>query len=285
MCAKCSVWPASWKSARQSSTPPIGWITSTTRSGTSIGAQNARGDFFSRCSTSSSTFACAWRSMPRSASVASSAGSILSRRERLVPLRRAEEPRDVPALGLVERDAEARAEERVARLLAQRSVSARKARHCSASSSSWKPKRSVQLAVVRRAERRARRASATCGRLELERVQVLLGELVARVLERAAASSRSGSFAIVGRSIRNRISSPSTVAFSVASSSAPSAPRALREVAEVPAAREVPELAHAPVAVDGRAERGSPSRARSARGSARRSARARASSLCPAKWR
>ena len=31
MCAKCSVWPASWKSARQSSAPPIGWITSTTR--------------------------------------------------------------------------------------------------------------------------------------------------------------------------------------------------------------------------------------------------------------
>ena len=48
MWAKCSVWPASWKSARQSSGPPIGLITSTIRFGISIGAQKARGDLLGR---------------------------------------------------------------------------------------------------------------------------------------------------------------------------------------------------------------------------------------------
>ena len=50
--AKCSVWPASWKSAYQSSGPPCGWITSITLPGISIGAQNARGLFVGRSSTS-----------------------------------------------------------------------------------------------------------------------------------------------------------------------------------------------------------------------------------------
>ena len=76
--AKCSVWPASWKSAHQSSGPPFGWITSITLPGISIGAQNARGLFVGRSSTSRWTFCCASRSMPRSASVPRSAGSIRS---------------------------------------------------------------------------------------------------------------------------------------------------------------------------------------------------------------
>ena len=50
---KCSACPASWKNARQSSAPPIGWITSITLSGTSIGEQKARGVFCGRCSMSS----------------------------------------------------------------------------------------------------------------------------------------------------------------------------------------------------------------------------------------
>ena len=86
MCAKCSVCPASWKSARQSSGPPCGLITRMTRSGTSIGTQNARGDLFGRSSRSSSTFFCERRSTPRSASVASSAGTIRSSGNDLVPL-------------------------------------------------------------------------------------------------------------------------------------------------------------------------------------------------------
>ena len=76
--AKCSVWPASWKSARQSSGPPCGWITSITLSGISIGAQKARGVLVGRSSTSRWTFSWASRSMPRSASVPSRAGSIRS---------------------------------------------------------------------------------------------------------------------------------------------------------------------------------------------------------------
>ena len=76
--AKCSVCPASWKRALQSSLPPMGWMTSITRPGTSIGEQNARGDLSGRCSTSRCTFCCARRSMPRSPSVASSAGTMRS---------------------------------------------------------------------------------------------------------------------------------------------------------------------------------------------------------------
>src|SRR5919197_1428221 len=74
--AKCSVCPASWKSARQSSGPPIGWITSMTLSGISIGAQNARGVLLGRSSRSRWTLSCDFRSIPRSARVPSSAGTI-----------------------------------------------------------------------------------------------------------------------------------------------------------------------------------------------------------------
>ena len=56
----------------------IGWMTSITFPGTSIGAQNARGDLLGRASRSRWTFSCACRSMPRSVSVCSSAGSIWS---------------------------------------------------------------------------------------------------------------------------------------------------------------------------------------------------------------
>ena len=78
MCAKCSACPASWKSACQSSGPPIGFITSITRCGTSIGEQKARGLLSGRSSTSRWMFSCRRRSMPSPASVASRAGSICS---------------------------------------------------------------------------------------------------------------------------------------------------------------------------------------------------------------
>ena len=96
---------------------PAASCTRTTRPGTSIGEQNARGSLFGRSSRSSSTFCCARRSMPRSASVPSSAGSIRSRRERRVPLDAAPGAAHVPALDLAEPEADARAEEPVAGLL------------------------------------------------------------------------------------------------------------------------------------------------------------------------
>ena len=96
MCAKCSVWPASWKSARQSSGPPIGWITSMTRPGTSIGEQNARGLLRGRGSTSSSTFA-ATQVDPEIPERAVERGEHRRGGEGLVPVGRAEQAQAGPA--------------------------------------------------------------------------------------------------------------------------------------------------------------------------------------------
>ena len=68
-------------------------------------------------------------------------------------------------------------------------------------------------------------------------------------------SSRSSSFISLGLSIRNGISSPSTVAVRVASSSATRSASSLDEVAEVARARELPQLAAAAVPVDRGSER------------------------------
>ena len=184
MLAKCSVCPASWKSARQSSGPPIGWITSTTRPGTSIGAQNARGDFFSRCSTSSSTFACARELDPEPGERALERGHHPLGREHGVPLGGAEQARRCPSA------APRRARRRRAPGTAGRSrprtaarSSSRSRRHWSASSSRRKPKRRWQLDVVRRPEA-GHRVAHDRGGLEVDRVQVLLAELAPRLLER-----------------------------------------------------------------------------------------------------
>ena len=117
--AKCSVWPASWKSAYQSSGPPCGWITSITLSGISIGAQKARGLFVGRSSTSRWTLLCASRSIPRPASVPRSAGQHPVGGEGLVPAGAAEEAAHVPALGLGEADPDALAEDAVHRVLVE----------------------------------------------------------------------------------------------------------------------------------------------------------------------
>ena len=117
--AKCSVWPASWKSAYQSSGPPCGWITSMTLPGISIGAQNARGLFVGRSSTSRWTLSCASRSMPRFGERAAQRRHHPVGRERLVPAGAAEEPPDVVALRLGEPDADALAQDAVHRLLVE----------------------------------------------------------------------------------------------------------------------------------------------------------------------
>ena len=99
--------------------PALGWITSITRSGTSIGAQKARGLFVGRSSTSRWTLRCAPRSIPRPASVAAQRGEHPVGGEGLVPARSRGTTGDVPALGLVQADADARAKTPVHRLLVQ----------------------------------------------------------------------------------------------------------------------------------------------------------------------
>ncbi len=141
VCAKCSVCPASWKRARQSSGPPIGWITSITFPGTSIGAQKARGVFFGRSSRSRWTFSCEPRSMPRSDRVPSSAGSIRSfgksgshsgARKTRATSQRSASSRPTPARARNSRSPQCSQ---------SRSVESSTARHCSASESSSNPKR------------------------------------------------------------------------------------------------------------------------------------------------
>ena len=96
-----------------------------------------------RCSTSRWMFACARRSMPRSASVASSAGSIRSPGNGGVPLRRAEEPRRCPSGRASARPTPTRSRKQpVGRLLVQPLGRVEERRGtASASSSSSKPKR------------------------------------------------------------------------------------------------------------------------------------------------
>ena len=179
------MWPASWKSARQSSTPPIGWITSTTRSGTSIGAQNARGDFFSRASTSSSTFVCARMSIPMPESVASSAGSMSSpekcsshsgaRNRRGMSHRCAsssEMPRRSWSSGSIVSSN-------------RRSVSREDGAALVGELVELEAEAAVELDRVRRAEI-ANRGQRDRSRLAVDRVHVLLGQLVPRLFERLA---------------------------------------------------------------------------------------------------
>ena len=186
MLPKCSACPASWKSARQSSAPPIGWIISTTRSGISIGKQYARGVFSGRCSRSSSMFRCAPRSMPRSPSVASSAGTIDAagkagsqcgaRATRATSQRRASSrPRPTPSR-----------KSRSPTLLPERLRRVEQLAAPGRQGVEPEPEAAVELQIRRRAEPRHRLANLPGG-LGVDRVQVLLGQLPPHRVEALAA--------------------------------------------------------------------------------------------------
>ena len=183
--AKCSVWPASWKSANQSSGPPWGWITSMTLSGISIGAQNARGrlrrplldvqvDVLLRIQVDAEV---AERPAQRRHHPVGG--------KRLVPARAAEEAADVVTLGLAEADADVLPQRPVHRLLVQalrrvekRPALGREAFEIHAEAIA------VELEVRRRAEVWHGPLRDVDG-VEVERVQVLLGEGATRVLQAA----------------------------------------------------------------------------------------------------
>ena len=115
-------------------------------------------------------------------------------------------------------------------------------------------------ALGRARGRSARRARGSAARvvldgLEVERVQVLLGQSSRIARSSRSRLSRSGSFAIVGRSIRNGTVSPSTVDLELGLERGELLGVRARQLAEVALAGEAPELADAAVAVDGRAER------------------------------
>ncbi len=184
--AKCSVWPASWKRARQSSGPPIGWITSITFPGTSTGEQNARGLLFGRCSTSRCTFSCARRSMPRPWSVPSSAGSIRSAGKTGSHFVARKTRADVPAAGLFEPDADALAEHPVGRVLVERLGRVEEGAALTRQVVEPVAELVVELAVARDAEVAPRRRVRLLVRREQDRVQVLLGELVPHPLDALA---------------------------------------------------------------------------------------------------
>ena len=238
--------------------------------------QNARGLFFGRCSTSSSTFCCDLRSTPMSVSVASSAGSIFS-------------------FG----NCGSHSGARKVRMTSQRFASSRLTptrdrKACPPPARRPSPSSREALGTGRRARRAGSRSGGEVGvvrRLELldaladdvdalgvERVEVLLGQLDADAVDLLALVA-VGSFAIVGRSIRkDRLSVD--VGLEVASSSAAFSPLLARRAPEV-ALGGSPELAdpRSPFAV-------SPSACAcsswSARNSARRSGPARAFLESPA---
>ena len=181
VCAKCSAWPASWKSARQSSGPPIGWITSMTRPGTSIGEQKARGRLVRPLLDVEVDV------LLRAQVDAEVGERRLERREHLllrecgVPLRRAEQrgrrPSAAPRRGRP-RAARGRAGRPPPRTASRSSRGS--ARHWSAGSSSAEAEAPVELDVARRAERAGRPRASTADASSVERVELLVGQLAAR---------------------------------------------------------------------------------------------------------
>ena len=181
--AKCSVWPASWKSAYQSSGPPCGWITSITLSGISIGAQKARGLLVGRSSTSRWTLLCASRSIPRPESVPRSAGSIRSAgkassqpepRKKRRTSQRSASARPMP---------DALAQDAVHRVLVEPLGRVEEGPALRGEALEVVPEAvAVEVEVRRRAEV-GHRALRRVDGVEVERVQVLLGEVVPRRLE------------------------------------------------------------------------------------------------------
>ena len=127
-------------------------------------------------------FSCARRSIPSSESVASSAGSILSpgnAESQLVPRKtRATSQR----CGLGEADADVCAQHAVGRVLVQRLGRVEERAALRGEVVEPVVELVVQLAVARRAER-ARRLVRLLVRGEQDRVQVLLGQLVAHALD------------------------------------------------------------------------------------------------------
>ena len=276
MLPKCSAWPASWKKARQSSAPPIGWITSITLSGTSIGEQKARGVFCGRCSMSSLMFCWLSRSIPRSASVARSAGTILSpgkpsshcgERSRRCTSQRARSSSEIPSSAR-ERAVHALLVELLGvgeeRLALRRQLLEPEAEAL------------VELDVGRDAER-GQLAADDLDAVQVDRVQVLLGRLPHRAVELLA-------LAAVGLVGHLRADHPEGQRLAVDGHLELGLELGellgvlARELAEVALAAELPELADAAVAVHRRADRLHVLELRQRSRAARRCPRARA---CP----
>ena len=187
MLAKCSVCPASWKSARQSSGPPIGWMTSITFPGTSIGEQNARGLLFGRSLDVEVDVLLRAQVDAEALERALERGEHPVGGEGGIPLRRAEDAARRPSAGASrEPDADALAEHPVGRVLVERlgRVEEGAALRCQVVEAV--AELVVELAVARRAEVAPRRLVRLLVRREQDRVQVLLGELVPHPLDALA---------------------------------------------------------------------------------------------------
>ena len=253
--AKCSVWPASWKSARQSSGPPCGLITRMTRPGISIGdAERARVlvrpllevelDVLLRAQVDAEVGE--RRLERRQHPVAPGTPSPSSRRARRAPTsQRSTSPSP---------SADARAEEPVARLLPQVLGDGEEAPAL------------LREVVEREAEARGRgrrscrrraagsRAGRPRPRCSSSGVQVLLGELVPRRLDPLAAVA-----VVLVHQPRPEHPVRDLLAVDRRRQRRLELGDALRllahEVAEVARARELPQLARAAVPVDRGAER------------------------------
>ena len=163
---------------------------------------------------------------------------------------------DVPALGLGERHADrARGRAVVDGVLEQPLGVGEEA--CGTGGELLEPEAEAPVEVERSSRRRgrARPVAGSRRRLEVDRVEVLVGRARSARCSRRARLSRSGSLAIAGRSIRKLIVSPSTVDLERRLELADLRLLALRQVAEIAAAGEAPQLRTPPVAVDGRADR------------------------------
>ena len=253
VCAKCSVWPASWKSARQSSGPPCGLITRITRPGISIGhAERARRlvrpllevelDVLLRAQVDAEV---GERPLERRHH------PVL--RKRVVPRDAAPDARDVPALDLAEPEPDARAERPVAGLLPHPLRRVEEVAALLGQSVEVEAEAAVELGVARRAEPLGLAVDDLRG-AEVERVHLGLRQLVAGELEPFArrpvglvADARAEHpvrhlLAVDGRLQRRlQLGHPLRLLAD--------------EVAEIALAGELPELAGVAAAVDRRAER------------------------------
>ena len=200
MCAKCSVCPASWKSARQSSAPPIGWMTS-------IDAARHLDRRAERARRLLRPLLDVELDVLLRAQVDPEVGERrLERRQHRVgreapsPTRGARKRRATSQRSrLVEPDAEPRAEEPVG---ARPRTAARSSR---GSSRHWSARlvevgsRSARRGPGSSARRaRARASRPIARRLEVDRVQVLVGERRCAARSSRSRRPRSGSFAIDG---------------------------------------------------------------------------------------
>ena len=173
--------------------------------------------------------------------------------ELLVPLGRAEEPRDVPALRLVERDAEALSQQRLDRLLEQALRVGEDGAALVGQLVELEAEAAVQLDGVGRAEI-LHRLQRDCRRLAVDRVHVLLGQLVPRLLERSP-------LVAVGLVRHRRTQHAEADLLAVHVRLDRRLERGdllrvlLREVGEVFGAAEVPELADGSITVDRSAQR------------------------------